>query len=191
MTQQDRDQMNRLMLEYSDGNKESYEKFCEMFYQYFYNFIEARTNDAHLAKDLTQELFLKVQKIDFSKRSFDNVPGYFCKVAESRIRNHLLKKQRLREVELTENIRYYDEYEDAVFYDLTNGLSERELRILDLRFIQGYSLEEAAKIVGLGKTTVSLSTSALKQKILKNKDALQSLIIFLLFACPALLIAAA
>jgi len=192
MTQQEREQVNQLMLEFSKGNKKSYSKFCESYYHIYYSFIVARVYDDHVAKDLTQDLFVKIQELDFSTIRFDNMFSYFLKAAENLIKNYQYTKRTKEkyETELTEDIPYYDEYKDAAFSDLTKGLTDRELSILQLRFVYGYKLEEAAEKLGLGRTYTSKFTTALREKILKNKDALIDFVVIFLICVSAWVIAA-
>ena len=116
-----------------------------------YGFIYARVGNRADAEDLTQLVALKAIPRLRLGSSPGSIRGYLFATARSALGGFWSKKLGLSEAELREDLAMSappePPSEEAVAYveRILAGLPDNYRRVLDLRFLHGYSLKEVAK----------------------------------------------
>jgi RNA polymerase sigma factor (sigma-70 family) len=133
-----------------------------------YSFIYARVGNRADAEDLTQQVALKALPRLRDGAPAPAVRGYLYATARSVLATLWSGRRRLPESELPENVRL-DPQGQAVLPSveaatlvagILNGLSPCHRRVLELRFLRGYSLQEVAD--EMGKTLGSVKVMQLR-----------------------------
>lgn len=123
-----------------------------------WRFLRALSCSAHEAEDLTQETFLEVMRKPFEQRSEASTAAYLRLVAKHRLFMERRKQGRMKELEALEGIEEQwaefardDGGEGRVeaLKQCMQGLEERELRALDMRYRLNLPREEIARALGL------------------------------------------
>ena len=184
MTNEDRDNINAIFQKYSQGEVEAFDIFCERYYEIYYTFMLVNVKDEYIAEDLTQELFKKLQNLDFTKRTFTNISGYIFRIATNMFLKYFNKnkEKRINELSFTEvgEITYREnEYENILIQDfLDKTLTEEERLIWELYFSYNYTLVEIQEELNIPKTTVARRIESARLKLKKN--CISPMAIFLL-----------
>ena len=123
-----------------------------------YGFIYSRVGNRTDAEDLTQEVALKALPRLRTDAAAPEIRGYLYATARSVLAAFWSGRLRMPESELPENLDQEIEHEflpttetSAQVSSVLAGLSPNHRRVLELRFLLGYSLREAAE--EMGKTT--------------------------------------
>jgi len=160
----------------------------EKSYQKVYRTAFVITSDREIAKDATQEAFLKAfQRIE-TLRDKSKFESWICSIVSNICKDMLIKKNKLKD----KNIALYDN-EDNVKHDIKeinayvipeaafenkelkhelhkciNELALDEQQIIFLRFYNNFSYEQISKYMNLKKGTVKSKVHRAKEKILKK-----------------------
>lgn len=126
-----------------------------------YGFIYSRVGNRTDAEDLTQEVALKALPRLRTDAAAPQIRGYLYATARSVLAAFWSERLRLPQSELPENLGLEIQHEflpstgtSAQLSSILAGLSPKHRRVLELRFLLGYSLREAAD--EMGKTTGSV-----------------------------------
>ena len=134
----------------------AFAKIYEYYYEDIYNYIYCRVSDAHVAEDLTAEVFLKVlESID--SFTFRGIPFFvwLVRIARNLVIDYFRKKPTMPiEVALEEEMPAAEAGVDEVFdqeltqQQLTRALSnltEDQQEVIILRFVDGFSVTDVAQ----------------------------------------------
>lgn len=121
-----------------------------------YRFIYSRVGNPHDAEDLTQQVALKALPRLRDGWVQPAVRGYLYATARSVLASFWAGRGRIREAELGDNVRDDDRGseltappEAAAWVERTlSALPAHYRQVLELRFLRGYSLREAAEAMG-------------------------------------------
>jgi RNA polymerase sigma factor (sigma-70 family) len=133
-----------------------------------YGFIYSRVGNRADAEDLTQQVALKALPRLRDGEPAPAVRGYLYATARSVLANVWSTRLRLPEAELPENLRLQAHGQEVLpsaetanaLARILDGLSPEHRRVLELRFLRGYSLREVAD--EMGKTLGSVKVMQLR-----------------------------
>lgn len=144
-----------------------FEHLFNCYYSHVFNFINARLRNLADAKDLTQDVFLKVFEKGSDKIEKEKEKAYLFKVARNTI-NDWIKSKAYRKKGLTTSLDTLviflavgeEKNLTAILIDMLsdacveNKLTNNDLQILKGK-IEGYNLEEIALMTGITKDATS------------------------------------
>ena len=178
-----------LVKQSKSGDKQAFGRLYDEFADRIFRYIKAKINSTQQAEDILQEVFLKAWANinQFELREDANFSAWLYRIATNAIYDYFRRIYRKPEaLELNEQIdkpsaqnlqkEIADKLETEVVYKALEQLPGNYRAILELRFVQGFSVEETAKILGKSNTASRiLQFRALKaiRKILPNNNDLQ------------------
>lgn len=177
--------VEKLVAEVQDGSEEAFAALYDEFADRIYKFISFKTSDPQHAEDLLQEVFVKAwhgcKKLELKDLNFS---AWLYTVASNTINDHFRKVYRRPQTVSLDpgfDTAAADDTSDLVNSSLDAALVQKALKelpqnykqVLELRFIQEFSIEETAK--ALKKNSVSvrvLQHRAMKklERIFKNNE---------------------
>ncbi len=138
------------------NDRESYAEIVNLYYKEISNYIYKRTFDKEVAKDLTQETFLRALKYLPSFKGKSSFIFWLLRIATNVINayyrkeiknNKLLKKS--QETYSEEQNSFPDDTVDYKFiYEYVNELPPREQTVITLVFFEHKSIKDVALIIG-------------------------------------------
>lgn len=168
-------------------NKITDKEFEDMMRQYYneiFHYIRKQTNNTEDAKDLTQDVFMKVyNKLDSYNPKKASIRTWIYRIAHNHTINHFKTKYQRYKLDLDdEYLNYMEQSYDAILEKLIQGediqkviilmnqiLNKKHLKIMNLYFFSELSYKEIAKLVKSPiKTiynTINVSIKKLKEKM--------------------------
>ena len=159
----------------------------ELFYPVVYRFVRFRLEDDQLVEDITSEVFLRLlNALRQERKSVRDVRGWLLGTASNLVYDHLRRKYRhpMEELEQHEDLPDEVHPESIVESDMSNQvirecvreLTEDQQKVLSLRFSQGMSVGETARIVHKSVNAVKVlqyrALSTLRRMLESKKDLL-------------------
>jgi len=159
----------------------------ELFYPVVYRFVRFRLEDEQLVEDITSEVFLRLlNALRQDRKSVRDVRGWLLGTASNLVYDHLRRKYRHPMEELEQHEDLPDELhpEAIVESDMANQvvreclreLTEDQQKVLSLRFSQGLSVGETARIVHKSVNAVKVlqyrALSTLRRMLESKRDLL-------------------
>lgn len=144
-----------------DEFMKAYEKYADALFRYCY----FRVYEREKAKDLVQEIFFRTWRYIADGNSIENLRAFFYKVAYHLIVDLARKKKEISLDQLKETGYEvpYDERKkrEAVLdahqvLEKLDKLDEKYREVLLLRYIDGFSPKEIARMVGETENTISV-----------------------------------
>jgi RNA polymerase sigma-70 factor (ECF subfamily) len=132
-----------------------------------HRFIYSRVGNREDAEDLTSEVFLKATRLLDRERSEASVATWLFTVARTVLADHWrryyrggasveLDETRLGDIPDKPRTSEPSEASAQLVAQVLGGLSDRYRRVLELRFLQGYSIQETANEMGLTPENVKV-----------------------------------
>lgn len=142
-----------------------YEEYSETVYQFIYFLV----GDEELAKDLTQETFVKAWKSSAGFRRDASEKTWLMKIARNLVYDHFRRKKLLKfipflqehdQIEVTYVPETWLEKKDEHYrlYEALGKLPHHYREAIVLRKIEGFSIKESADILGWKEAKVRNST---------------------------------
>ena len=142
-----------------------YEAYSEAIYQFIYFLV----GDEELAKDLTQETFVKALRSIAKFRGDANEKTWLTKIARNVVYDHFRRKKVLKfipflqeheQIDFTYAPEQWLEAKNDQFqlYEALGKLPHHYREALVLRKIEGFSIKESATILGWNEAKVRNST---------------------------------
>lgn len=171
----------------ADGNQHAFNSLFENYHQLIFNIAYKLTHSRPKAKEIVQDVFLKVWMKRLDLQHVDNVGAYLNRIARNHSIDTLRKiaREAIRYVELKEEqLETGDRNtEDSIGYNETekllnqavDTLSPQQRKVYQLCQVEGLKYQEAAELMGISEGTVH---SHMKQALanirayLKNLDAM-------------------
>ncbi len=168
-------------------DEEALAELHETFYPVVYRFVRFRLEDEQLVEDITSEVFLRLlDALRQERKSVRDIRGWLLGTASNLIYDHLRRKYRHPIEELDQHEDLPDDLhpETIVESDMANQmirqcvkeLTEDQQKVLSLRFSQGMSIGETAKIVHKSVNAVKVlqyrALSSLRRMLELKKDLL-------------------
>ncbi len=142
----------------------------EDHYQFVYNYFVKRVNDAQTAKDLTQDVFLKIIQNRHQFENIKNLSGWIATVARNRLIDHYRAAKII--VEVSEASFSADEDRGDLYHSLEKcldvflqELGEEDQRIIRAIDLNGKSQKELAKAYGLPEPTLRSKVQRARKKL--------------------------
>lgn len=146
-------------------NKECFKRIYNEFYPIIVKFVVSRFRDEELAKDIAHDIFTDFLRKDFH---YINKPKSYIIGASKNLALKHIKKQK-RNIKLDDCDSYHfitDIYDDGEIKELLSKLSDEEREIIELNWLQNYTLKEIAKMKGYSL----FSLQKRHQRILKKLE---------------------
>ena len=179
MTRSHANDLTQLLLDWSDGDKAALDKLMPLVYQELrrlasYYMRRERAGHTLQTTALVNEAYLRL--IDYRRMSWQNRAHFFA-VAAQAMRRILVEHARARKVNKRGGGGQKVSLDEAVVVSaeqaseliaLDDALSSlesldpRKARIVELRYIGGLSIEEAAEVLGISAATVQREWRAAK-----------------------------
>lgn len=158
------------------GNREALNQLVSLYWQSLYRYIYYKIRHKEEAEELTQETLLKVV-VYLPKFEERGIPfrSFLMRVATNLVTDHWRKKARGGNVlPLTEDVALSNdaspdelailEERRTIVHNAIEALPEEQKKVIQLRLIEGWSIKEAADL--MGKTEGALKM--LQQRALQN-----------------------
>jgi RNA polymerase sigma-70 factor (ECF subfamily) len=139
------------------GSPEAFAALVTQFQERIYNFLLKMTGRSHDAEDLTQETFLKawqgIGRFD-PQHSFSS---WLFTIAKRTALNHFRSRRPMAELEEAPepaddsdpSVVLAQDEQNRELWSLARTLKPRQYQVLWLRYAEGFSVEETARIMGL------------------------------------------
>ena len=170
----------KVLKQCQNGNKQAFNELITFYYPFLFKFLLKITNKNDVAEDLVQETFLKlIKNIDkFSIKGKAKFSTYLITIAKNCYLDHLKKHNKeLQNVNINEvsnNISSeYDYFKNEDYNTLLkeiNRLPKLQREVIKLKYLEGYTLDEIAKIQNTNSNTIK---SRLFESRKKLKDKLK------------------
>lgn len=161
-------EINELVQKARSGDSEAFGQIYDQFAQRIFKYIRLKCQNRQEAEDILQDVFIKAYR-GLGSLGLENLnfSAWLYRIASNTINDYFRKKYRTPEtLEINENIDFAGntsvEKEVMVKSDM-EGLREvfQELppvykQVLELRFLQEFSLDEVAKIINKSNLAVRL-----------------------------------
>ncbi|MFA5778390.1 MAG: RNA polymerase sigma factor [Candidatus Paceibacterota bacterium] len=152
---------NNLFIELYDTHADAIFRFC-----YF------KTGNREIAKDLTQDIFIKVLNY-LGRKELRNAKSFIYTIAKNTVIDYWRKSKSLTENQLPEGfleaVAEKDNTESdidySIFLSLLDKLSESDREVILLRYIEDMSSKDMAELLGERENTILVRISRAKEKL--------------------------
>jgi RNA polymerase sigma-70 factor (TIGR02952 family) len=175
----DQQRVEALVALAQDGDREAFAQLYDAYVDTVFRYLLVRVADRALAEDLTSETFLRaLRRIDTFTWQGRDIAAWFVTIARNLVADHV-KSARFRFEVTTADMRDADERVDAPdrevlarlrderLVEAIRGLRPEQAECITLRFLQGLSLAETARVL-------DRSEGAVKQLQLRGTRALRA-----------------
>ncbi|WP_246111471.1 RNA polymerase sigma factor [Terrabacter aerolatus] len=168
-TERDADEQARIaaLVELAQGgDKEAFAQLYDVYVDTVFRYVLVRVANRALAEDLTSETFLRaMRRIDSFTWQGKDIAAWFVTIARNLIADHV-KSAKFRFEVATADMRDADERVDAPDTEVLTrlrderlvaairGLGSDQAECITLRFLQGLSLADTAKVLGKSEGAV-------------------------------------
>lgn len=152
------------------------EDICISFYDEVYYYVLSLARDKELAKDITQEAFLKALKSLHTLKDDSKVKSWLFSIARNGYFTEMKKRNKLSFDELLEDLvdvqgltpeQIYLLREQEEWWDrILKTLNEEEQRICQLRVHEKYSYDEIAQVLAIKSGVVRVKFHRLRIKLI-------------------------
>lgn len=156
------------------GDKEAYGALYKKYFQKIYRYCRINTNNEELAKDISQECFVKAYKklSDFKTEGVWSFQSFLFTIARNMIIDNSRRKKEA-DIEDYENLQsnedLYENFErNQNIYKMQKVLSkldENERQIVILRYFEELPSQEVARILGINDGALRVRTFRIIKKI--------------------------
>lgn len=153
------------------------EDVCISYYNDIYYYLLSLAHDKELAKDITQDTFLKALKSLHNLQDASKVKSWLFSIARNNYLTELKKRKKVVVVELFEELvdlqmvtpeqAYLLKEKKAWWESLLSSLNEEEKLIFELRINHKYSYEEISKQLKIKAGAVRVKFHRLRIKLIK------------------------
>lgn len=149
------------------------EEIYEMYSRKVFLFLLSKTNNEHLAEELTQETFFQaVQSIDRFKGN-SSVLTWLCGIAKNVWVKYLRKHQEILSMEddipeIEDKKEINVQWEQKEILQLIHDMNEPMREVMYLRLVSNLSFSEIGEIIGKTENWTRVTFFRGKQKIVKE-----------------------
>jgi RNA polymerase sigma-70 factor (TIGR02952 family) len=167
------------------GDAEAFGMLYDHYHPSVYRFLYYRVGQVALAEDLTSETFLRaMRRIDSFTWQGKDIAAWFVTIARNLIADHV-KSAKFRFEVATADMRDADERVDAPEAEVLNRLRDERLvsairelgpdqaECITLRFLQGLSLADTAKVLGKSEGAVKQLQLRATRALRKSLDGVE------------------
>ena len=158
------------------GDKEAYGALYQLYLEKVYRYVYFKVGDKEDAEDITENVFIRTWTAIHQKKGhivIENFKAWIYRAAHNLVIDHYRKKGSRQEQEVVEDLQSEQESVEQIvekeqtgreLYAAIQKLEERLQQVIIMRFINGYSHIETARIIGIKPGHVRvLQHRALKQ----------------------------
>jgi RNA polymerase sigma-70 factor (ECF subfamily) len=152
------------------GQESSFDFLYELYADKLYRIALSNVQNEHDASDVVHDVFLKYLNKKPAFKDASHQEGWFVKVTVNTCRDFLRKKAHRTHSPLEEvhNVGAEDKNEhDIIFY--LSQLPSKYREVITLHYLEDYSVEETAKLLGL-------SVSGVKMRLSRGREQLKNII---------------
>lgn len=181
--------MEELVEEIKNGNKELYVKIVEELKDYLYDIAVLNLTSEELAEDAVQETFLQA----YNKLEQLREPKYFktwitkilinkCHDINEKEMNDEIAVDKLKE-RIKEELNSQETKREVEFdkKDLFEDLTEKEKKLVNLYYKEGYTTSEISRMLNMNENTVKSFLSRARNKIRLARKSYTKLSRFIIF----------
>ena len=175
-------EINELVVRAQKGDSEAFGLIYDSFAQRIFRYIRIKIQDRQEAEDILQDVFVKAYKgLGQLHKENLNFSAWLYRIASNTINDYFRKKYRVPETlaidenfDIAGNVSLEKEMEIKSDLEIVQHalalLPANYKQVLELRFIQGFSLEEISKILKKSNLSVRL----LQYRALKKTQTILS-----------------
>lgn len=149
----------------------NFEKIYKAYWQKVYRLCMGYVNDTELAKDLTQEIFIKIWKQLPKFRSESSIGTWIYRIATNTCLRQIEKNDKMAisdlPFEIKEGLDICIEDEVQFLYKCISELPEIERIIISLE-LEDVNQKEIAKIIGISEGNVRVKIHRIKEKLTRK-----------------------
>ena len=144
----------------NDIEKDSFNNFYVTYYDYIRKIAHSITNEYEASKDITQEVFEKIIRLNKNKIPNENITSWLYTITKNTAIDYIRKNTKITKVKLTENIHDTkadgeEKIMDKCIYDLViSELNEDEREIISLKIGANFTFREISCMLGLSTAKV-------------------------------------
>lgn len=163
------------MSEMKENRKDEFLKYYDEYSSLLFRFAFSKTNDRELAKDMTQDTFIKSFEYLQKGESIKNIKAFLYQVMRNIIIDYYRKKKSLS---LDENLesgleisetnkesKIFENSEEQEAVKMLNSLEEPYRETLILRFVEDLSVNDIAEVLKTTPNVVSVRISRGLEKL--------------------------
>lgn len=168
----------KILKKCQNGNKQAFNELITFYYPFVKKFLLKITCNKDITEDVVQETFIKlIRYIDkFNIKGKASFSTYLMAIAKNCYLDYLKKnKKELKNVDIEEfNNKISDEYDYFKINDYNNLLKEInklpfiQKEAIKLKYLEGYTLEEIAKIQNTTSKTIKSRLFEARKKLKEN-----------------------
>ncbi|MBQ8800362.1 MAG: sigma-70 family RNA polymerase sigma factor [Lachnospiraceae bacterium] len=140
---------------------ELFEKFKNTVYAVIFNYVR----NAEDAKDLLQEVFLKLLGSDAEYKDEEHVKAWLIRVSVNMSKNYLRSRKRLSDEPLSEEIPAKEQQGQNELLSMVLALPEKYRVPLHLFYYEEYSVKQIANVMELPEATVKIRLKRGREKL--------------------------
>lgn len=159
----------QLMIQYQNGDHRAFEVLYGRHESRVYSYLKRRLPNSDAVEEVFQNAFLKVHK---SRHNF-NPKFLFVQWLYTVVRSELLdycKKKKVVHIEYTDQGHSLEKEEDDLDLDKFQSLSDREKKVINMKFISDSDYEEISIALDISQSN---ARKIFSRAIKKIKNALQ------------------
>ncbi len=168
----------------SEKTEVNFEAIARNHYNEIFHYLRKQTNSTEDAKDLTQEVFMKVwRKLNTYNPDKASIRTWVYRIAHNHVINHFRKIKNQLEVDLTDNyLELFSDSEDVVetiiqsenvdniLFVMRKLLSNKHYSLMNLYFFSDLTIPEIAKFKNLPLKSVYNTINVSIKKIRKEME---------------------
>lgn len=139
-----------------------YSKYVKPIYRFCY----WQTRTIEEAQDLSQQVFLEMIRSLASFQHRSSFKNWLYTIAKHLVSGWIAQKYKIPQLPIFDTVtnpdQWIDEdnaaYKERVVHDLLNTLKPAARKVLELRYLRGYSVKETAKALKLTESNVKVTT---------------------------------
>ncbi len=139
-----------------------YDRYADMLYRIALSYLGQREN----AEDAVHDVFVRWWQVTPLVKDAEHERAWLIRATVNRCTD-IARRNKIRRYEPLESVEYLaaPEPEETVVH-LVSGLPEKLRSVILLHYLEGFSVEETAKLLGL-------SLSAVKMRLLRGREILK------------------
>lgn len=151
---------------------QSLEEIYEMYSRKVFLFLVSKTNDEHLAEELTQETFFQAVQCINQFEGKSSILTWLCGIANNvwlkYIRKHKVELSIDEGLEIEDKQDIHVQWEQKEILKLIHKMNEPVREVMYLRLVSNLSFAEIGEIIGKTETWTRVTFFRGKQKIVEE-----------------------
>ena len=142
--------------QWSQEEEMDFEKLYNVYYMQVYSYVMTLIWNAHLAEEITQEVFFKALKNNDSYQGKSSELTWLCAIAKNACMDYLRKKSKVSNIDLEEKLvdshsielAIEDENMTLMIHQILHHMEEPYKEVFQLRIFGELSFDKIGKIFG-------------------------------------------